>query len=273
MWLRLPVFGIGLLLLLILLQSVMHLFSKAVPEGLRPSFWMMAEITVGLIMLAAYRFGVSRYEQRKVAELSGNRCGARITLGIALGALMFTSVLLMLWAVGVAGDIEYQGIAHVWAELGSAIAAAIGEELVFRGILFRVVEERAGTSIAVISSAILFGLLHAANPGATWVSTLAIVLEAGVLLGLSFAATRNLWFPIGLHFGWNFAEGGLFGTSVSGVLTNGVFSAKLAGSTLLTGGAFGPEASIVSVGVSLIVSAAMMIVIVRRGRWRDFRTR
>ena len=66
-----------------------------------------------------------------------------------------------------------------------------------------------------------------------------IVLEAGVLLGLAYAATRSLWLPIGLHFGWNFTEGGIFGASVSGRAYHGMFKFSLSGSDILTGGAFG----------------------------------
>jgi CAAX protease family protein len=109
-------------------------------------------------------------------------------------------------------------------------------------------------------SAILFGLLHAANPGATPFSSLAVALEAGVLLAVAFAATRRLWFPIGIHAGWNYAEGTIFGTAVSGgtvkaTLLHGVLS----GSPLFTGGAFGVEASIVAIPVCLAAASLFAI--------------
>jgi membrane protease YdiL (CAAX protease family) len=71
-------------------------------------------------------------------------------------------------------------------------------------------------AIALLVSAAVFGRVHAGNPGASWVSSLSIALESGVLLGLAYAATRSLWLPIGLHFGWNFTAGGIFGAAVSG---------------------------------------------------------
>jgi membrane protease YdiL (CAAX protease family) len=126
----------------------------------------------------------------------------------------------------------------------------------------------AGTLVALVVSAAIFGLLHAANPGASLVSSASIALEAGVLLGLAYALTRSLWLPIGLHFGWNFTEGGIFGAAVSGGQSHGLVKAAVVGPDLLTGGAFGPEASVVAVVLSLVVSAAMGWLVVRRGHWK-----
>jgi hypothetical protein len=83
-------------------------------------------------------------------------------------------------------------------------------------------------------------------------SSLAIALEAGVLLDTAYAATTRLWLPIGLHVGWNFTEGSLFGMSVSGgAMSGGLLQGSLSGPRILTGGQFGPEASIVAVLVCL----------------------
>jgi hypothetical protein len=145
--------------------------------------------------------------------------------------------------------------------------------LAFRGALFRIVEEGFGTTSALITSAVVFGLLHALNPGATVISTTAIALEAGVLLGAAYALTRNLWFPIGLHFGWNFTEGGIFGVSVSGGPTGkGILSVALAGRPLLTGGNFGPEASVIAIAVCLAAGIALLLLTVRRGGWMSLQS-
>jgi hypothetical protein len=105
-----------------------------------------------------------------------------------------------------------------------------------------------GTWIAILISSAFFGASHAFNPGATITSSIAIALEAGVLLAAAYVLTGRLWFPMGLHAGWNFSEGSLYGLSVSGftaknALTHGI----LQGPLILTGGAFGPEASIIAV--------------------------
>jgi hypothetical protein len=154
--------------------------------------------------------------------------------------------------------------------LATAIGAGVGEELAFRGVIFRMTEERLGTAAALIISSLLFGLVHAANPGATLVSTAAIALEAGGLLGMAYSASRSLWLPIGLHFGWNFTEGGIFGTAVSGGQSHGLVDSVLSGPTLMTGGSFGPEASVIAVVVCLAATVTLGLWTARHGRWRPW---
>ena len=88
------------------------------------------------------------------------------------------------------------------------------------------------------------------------------------MLGAAYAATRSLWLPIGIHMGWNFTEGGVFGAAVSGGGGgHGIVSMPLTGPDLLTGGAFGPEASLVSVALWLAVSVGLIAWTLKRGRW------
>jgi hypothetical protein len=124
-----------------------------------------------------------------------------------------------------------------------------------------------GTWGALIFTSGLFGLAHKANPGATLASSVAIALEAGVLLGAAYAATQRLWLPIGLHIGWNFTEGPLFGMTLSGnKMSEGVLRGSLSGPGMLTGGAFGPEASIVAVLVCLVTAIFFLWRIVKLHR-------
>ncbi|HEY5338613.1 MAG TPA: CPBP family intramembrane glutamic endopeptidase, partial [Rhizomicrobium sp.] len=157
--------------------------------------------------------------------------------------------------------------------LAISVYSAVGEEIIFRGAVYRLLEEGCGTLVAIVLSGVLFGALHAFNPGATAVSTLAIAFEAGILLAAAYALTRSLWLPIGLHFGWNFTEGGIFGAAVSGGHMKGLLNVPLSGPALLTGGAFGPEASIVAVGICLTAAGVMLILAARRGEWKTMRLR
>jgi hypothetical protein len=116
-----------------------------------------------------------------------------------------------------------------------------------------------GTWGAVLVTGAFFGAAHAANPGATLFSSVAIALEAGVLLAAAYAATGRLWMPAAMHFGWNFTEGTLFGMSVSGGPEIPALSHRsLNGSTILTGGAFGPEASVVAVLLCLLTGILLL---------------
>lgn len=112
-----------------------------------------------------------------------------------------------------------------------------------------------GTWLALLISAIFFGVAHLANPGATATSVVAVALEAGLLLAAAYMVTRRLWFPIGIHIAWNYTQGNVFGISVSGNEAHGLLQSTLVGPPLLTGGAFGAEASIVAIIVCLVAFA------------------
>ncbi len=111
-----------------------------------------------------------------------------------------------------------------FAGLGTGALAALGaaEEVIFRAYFFRLLSMATGTWIAVLVSSALFGAVHAANPGANLFSSLAIALEAGVILAGAYAVTGRLWVPIGLHAGWNFAEGARRGTTTATTMVTGI---------------------------------------------------
>jgi len=240
----------------------------AAPALLRDAARLVAALILSLAMIAAYRSLVGVLEQRTADELQQAGAGRALAVGVLGGAALFVLVYLILWAAHAASYGPFNGFGGLGRALAVAIASAVGEEIVFRGVVFRRLEGALGTSIALILSAAIFGLVHAGNAGASWISTLAIALESGVLLGIAYAATRTLWLPIGVHFGWNFTEGGIFGAAVSGGQYQGLIAAPLAGPAWLTGGAFGPEASLPALIVSLCASAALGWYAVHRPAWR-----
>jgi membrane protease YdiL (CAAX protease family) len=132
------------------------------------------------------------------------------------------------------------------------IGGAIQEELIFRALLFRRLERSFGSWIALGISAFLFGMIHLFNPNGTLVGALAIAIAGGVLITSVYILTRSLWWAIGVHLGWNYFEGPIFGTQVSGHSLPGIFSSTLSGSTAWSGGSFGPEAGLACI---ILVSA------------------
>jgi len=130
------------------------------------------------------------------------------------------------------------------------------EELLTRGYLLQNIRDGLGTRWAVGLTSLGFGVLHLGNPGASPVAVLGVAL-AGLLFAMAYLVTRSLWLPIGMHAGWNFAEGPLFGFPVSGLEAGGLFIQRPVGPELITGGAFGPEAGLISLladacGIGLI---------------------
>ncbi|MFN8411610.1 MAG: type II CAAX endopeptidase family protein [Anaerolineales bacterium] len=207
-------------------------------------------ITASAVTLAYY--GFTRWiEQRQVTELSLQSAPRELGVGILIGALLFSLTIGLLALFGyyhVTGVNEWTAI-FSWLVL--AIISGVVEELLIRGLLFRIMEEYLGTWLALGISALIFGLLHMANPNATLWGAIAISIEAGIMLAAAFVYTRRLWLPIGIHFAWNFVQGAIFGVAVSGNEARGLLQSTLSGPALLSGGDFGAEASIFAVVVCL----------------------
>lgn len=230
----------------------------------------VAGLPVGLVLavvvLWIYRTVVGRLERRDVTELARTGAVAQVRRGTLIGIVMFAIVIGLLAIFGMYAA----SWGSVWVALSSfglTCAVAVTEELMFRGVLFRIVEELAGTWGAMIVSAVLFGGLHLINPHATLWGAISIAVEAGLMFGAAYAATRSLWLPIGIHLGWNFAEGGLFGVTVSGSHgTVGLLKGVLTGPVALTGGEFGPEGSILAIVICLVPTFLFLRLAMRRGR-------
>lgn len=224
---------------------------------------IMLALAGGIVSIVIYGLVMKFIAVRSVEELQPRRAGTELLLGAGVG-LAFIAV-----SVGII--MMLGGYSFTWSTenavssiLAIAIAAAIVEELLFRGLFLQAIEKRGGSWIALAATSIFFGLAHLPNPGASLWSSIAIVIEAGILLGAGFLWRRNLWFVIGLHFAWNALEG-VLGIPVSGIDAQGFFDVQLSGPSLLTGGTFGLEASIVPVIVSLLIAVPMLISAQRRG--------
>jgi uncharacterized protein len=194
----------------------------------------------------AYAEFVRLIEWRRPTELGTRRAGREYLAGAAIGCALMSTVIGILFACGA---YQVDGINPTYAiaaALFGTMVTGVFEELVARCIWLRMLEEWLGTWLALAISALLFGFAHAGNPGATLFSSAAIALEAGLLLGAGFILTRRLWFVAGMHAAWNFTQGSIFGVSVSGGTAKGLLKARLDGPQWLTGGDFGPEASVVA---------------------------
>jgi uncharacterized protein len=171
-----------------------------------------------------------------------------------------------LWLAGVYQPDGWGSFSALGRGFVFMLAVAVREEILYRGLLFRLFSKIVGTWGALLLSAGWFASSHATNPGVTFVSLSAIAL-AGVMFGAAYAASGRLWLPIGLHLGWNFAEGSVFGTAVSGHdIGPSLIQGKLNGPDILTGGAFGSEASIAMVIVLLAAATYFLWRIVRLKR-------
>ena len=180
--------------------------------------------------------------------------------GLVLGFVLISACIGILAILGMYTISEVHTGYNPWAVVFSAgIVAGISEEIFFRGILFRLVEEGLGTWGAVAVSALVFGFAHLTNAhGSVW-GSVAIAIESGVLLAAVYVVTRSLWWCIGLHFAWNIVEGPLWGSAVSGNrMADSWFRPTWSGPDILTGGAFGIEGSILPVVLCGAVSVVLL---------------
>lgn len=141
--------------------------------------------------------------------------------------------------------------------------AGFKEELIFRGYVLQTLISGLNLFWGVVISSLYFGIDHLSNPNNTWMSAAGIFIIA-LFFVYGYIRTGQLWLPIGLHFGWNFFENGLFGFPVSGFDRPGLFHINISGPELWTGGAFGPEAGLLMIPVCLI--GALMVNIFTKGR-------
>lgn len=219
-----------------------------------------ASVIGALAALAVYALAVWLAEGRKPSEIALKPLLPELVIGLLIGAAMFAAVMGIMAGFGLY-EIRSLGSAPIWTAAGHAVQSGVVEELMIRAILLRLVWRAFGPWIAFTVSAALFGFGHIANPNATVFAAVCIALEAGIMLGAFYALTGRVWVSIGVHAAWNFTQGYLFGAAVSG----GDFGPAIASSTAregfpewLTGGAFGPEASLPALVVCTTVGLVVM---------------
>lgn len=237
-----------------------------VPQGQFDPVSLLVAIVASAIFIAFYCVLVRWIERAPVRDFALPGAGRELAAGALLGAGLFALVVGIAAAVGVYTIGATNVWQTIWPMLALAIFSGVSEEILFRGIIFRYVERLAGSWIALLISAAIFGGAHLANPNASPIAAIAIAIEAGLLLGAVYMLTRRLWAAIGLHAAWNFTQGWIFGVPVSGTKETGIVDGQLRGAELLTGGGFGLEASIIALVVATAAGLFVLTLAIRRGR-------
>lgn len=283
-WLRVLLFGCGFIIITLLVAIPAVLLIAGIrKEDLETNFfgtmaaqltgnflWLMLLLECVIALLSVWIFRVF-IDRKSISSLGFDTEGyqAERLTGLFLGpALLGTSALLLLFS----GHLQWTDIIFngqsLMISLGMMVLIAFSEELVFRGyILGNLLETSfigkgpygspaAGNSqgankwIALAISALLFAAFHLTNPGMDSVAFANIFL-AGILLGINYIYTRNLWYSLLLHLSWNFFQGPVLGFRVSGLNLSSLLQAETKGDSLLTGGEFGLEGSILNTAVSI----------------------
>lgn len=216
--------------------------------------------------LIAYLIVTCLIERRTPTELLPRTALSQALIGVIAGTALFSAVVGVLWLLGVYHVVGFNSQANwLTALLMVGIGAGVGEEIMFRGVLYRMVEEGLGTWIALAVSALFFGAAHLGNPGATLWAGMAIAIEAGILFGLLYLVTRSLWVCMGLHAAWNFMQGTVYGIPVSGTPADGWLVSTRSGPDWLSGGVFGAEASVIALTLCSLCTLVLLWLAMRRG--------
>jgi len=248
---------------------VLGCFSFFILYGMAQAFFFELEIRhhpilgatltalFSLITIWAYRGWQKRCEKQKTTDSRIIDLPLWTLKGFGVGVGIFVAIVAMMMVCGV---YSVEKVTVDWTSLLSYlllyIGVGIGEEVLFRGILFRMIDQRWNAIVGYIITALLFGFVHLPNDNGTVWAAIAISIEAGILLAAAYKYARNIWFPIGIHWAWNFTQGNIFGFSVSGNFSGTpLITPKLEGADLMTGGAFGAEASILAIIVGVACAA------------------
>ncbi len=204
-------------------------------------------IADAIVALLSYFFLFRFYEDRKIKELSLASLSKNAIMGFATGLILQSLFILMIYMFGKYAIAYINPVSFLIQPFAAAFTAGFVAEILIVGIFFRLTEKKLGTLITLFISVILFVVMHVSAKGATTLSVLSTVIQAGVLLPAAYIFSRNLWIPIFLHFAWDFAEPGIFGGINPGIsIDKSLFTSKISGASFLTGGQMGPQNSIQS---------------------------
>lgn len=197
--------------------------------------------------------------------LTGNRRAIYdLLFGFVLTGLMIGLIYLLEWLFGwlevesYAWQVESVGIlaASILVMLALFSLVSWYEELLIRGYWLQNLSDGLNRSLGVLLSSAAFALAHVFNPNLSWLAFLGLFLS-GLFLAYAYLRTKQLWLPIGLHLGWNFFEGTVFGFPVSGQYVYQLIRQTVSGPEFITGGAFGPEAGLILIPVLLLGAAGV----------------
>ena len=248
--------------LLFLLAYGFSAIPAALDETLHMPLWLQALLCVlaSAGVLALYALWWQWTEKQKARDIPMRRLAGDTAIGFGVGILFF---ILVTGFIALMGGYRIDSVNWDWNALVRSLfmflVVGVGEEVLFRGIVFRMIDDRWGTAVALLVSALIFGFVHISNNNATVWSSVAIAVEAGLLLGAAYKWSGTLWVPIGIHWSWNYFQGPVFGFAVSGNGTQSLVDPVIQGSDWLTGGSFGAEASIPAFVLGLALAIVFLL--------------
>ena len=165
--------------------------------------YLIFGIIVPTLVVVSFSWLYKVFEKRKFTDFSTDGIGKNLMIGLILGTFLCSSLFLLVYLRdGYDTVISVNSVVFIIPPLAGALTASILEETVFRGFIFRIVEEKLGSYLALLISALIFAVIHL--PFQIQNSAgLSIATTLGVLFAIAYIYSRNLWFPIAIHFAWD----------------------------------------------------------------------
>lgn len=254
----------GMVAVVLPVGLTMFLAHQLVDKSLR-GLW--PQLLAAALCLVGYRFYLRTVERRAMADFARAGAGRELGAGLALGAGLFLAVIGILAAAGAYQVDGRNGWSVLLAPLTELVLVALFEEILFRGLLQRNLERALGSWAAVAISAVIFGLAHLPNANVSF-AAVAVTVVAGLLFAAAYLLTRRLWLAVGMHFAWNFMSDAIFSVTTSGHPGKGILAGRTVGPDWLSGGAYGVEASVVTLAVFVPATVVLLLMAHRRGQLR-----
>ncbi len=269
---------IGLFCTLAFMVGSSAILASIFPKGGgHPEIFLIVMVVVAVAAAIGYSAFVRFVEHSPVWDFATKGAWKEWLVGIGVG---FGAMTLVVGTIAAFGGYHIRGTEldrQNLVMLAAGIGPGIYEEIISRGLIFRFVEKWLGSWASLAVSSLFFGFMHLGNENSSLLAATAITLEAGVLLAAIYMYTRRLWAAIGVHMAWNYTQGGIYDVPVSGHAASGLIDAKISGPELLTGGAFGAEASLPAIFICTAIGIYFLWRAHGAGRfiapsWQRFKT-
>jgi len=221
---------------------------------------LFSGIVLAILIIISYIALFSRYEKRKVKELSAKHLTKNILGGILLGAGLQALIMLVMYLRRDFVILSVNPFVTVLPLIVLMSTAAITVEVLFIGIIFRITETWLGSWMAIAILTVLFWILHFFTPEGSWIASWGISMHAGFLLGAAYIFSRSLWLPIAIHFAWDFTSARIFGATEHGNIAEKTWLvSRISGPDWITGGFYGPQGSLQGALLCMTVGILFMI--------------
>jgi uncharacterized protein len=241
-----------------LLMFLALALSFALTEALVPKRFLVAwpNVVAALACLLGYLAYATWVERRAVPELSAAGASTEWTRGAALGTLLGLLTLTPLWGLGVYRIEGWGETLPLIQQAPEMVLVSVMEELLIRGLIFRMAERAWGSQRALLLSTVVFVAAHL--PGDITLMGMLVTAAASLAFTAGYQLSQRLWLPMGMHFAWNYLFSAVFSVPVSGHPAQGWLQGKMTGPEWLSGGTYGVEASAMALLVWAVAAALML---------------